>query len=69
MKKYNIFRRIITILFFIISLTLNGQTIITLEEVFNIALEENIDIKIRKNERVIARNSSSIWECKTFCQI
>ena len=69
MKKYNIFRRIITILFFIISLTLNGQTIITLEEVFNIALEENIDIKIRKNERVIARNSSSIGSAKLLPNI
>ena len=69
MKKYNIFRRIITILFFIISLTLNGQTIITLEEVFNVALEENIDIKIRKNERVIARNSSSIGSAKLLPNI
>jgi len=69
MKKYNIFRRIITILFFIISLTLNGQTIITLEEVFNIALEENIDIKIRKNERVIAKNSSSIGSAKLLPNI
>ena len=58
-----------TIFFVFTSLVSYAQTTLTIEEVFTIALEKNIDIKIKKNEREIAKNSSSLGQAKLFPSI
>ena len=69
MKKCNKIMKIMTIFFVFTSLVSYAQTTLTIEEVFTIALEKNIDIKIKKNEREIAKNSSSLGQAKLFPSI